>query len=191
MLLLAGCCFGIVFLARPIAERLTPIVSTLVPAATLTETKPLDAAFVSLGSITMACVMVIVLGVVLALVRKALLHGREIGSSMTWGCGYAAPTVRMQYTSSSFARPILALFSPMLRMTRKLTPPRGLFPRSAALHTEAPDISMMYVFRPMHRLVNRLLSMFGWIQHGQVHLYVLYIAVTMVALLVWYLGVAA
>ncbi len=191
MLLLAGCCFGIALLARPIVERLVPIVSGFVPEAAINETGALDSAFISLSSITTVCVMVVVLGVVLTFVRKALLKNREIGSSSTWGCGYAAPTVRMQYTSSSFAFPILALFSPMLRIVRKLSAPRGLFPKSADLHTEAPDIAMKYIFSPLYRLIDRLLSMLGWIQHGQVHLYVLYIAVTMVVLLVWYLGVAA
>ena len=190
MVLLAGCCFGIALQARPIAQRLTPIISAFLPEATLKEPKVLDAAFVSLHSISVACVMVIVLGIALAVARKALLHRREIGSSTTWGCGYAAPTARMQYTSSSFAQPVTQFFAPVLRTIRRFSPPQGPFPKSANLHSETPDISMKFLFRPMYRLVDRLLSMLGWIQHGQVHLYVLYLAATMVVLLVWYLGVA-
>ena len=120
-----------------------------------------------------------------------VLTGREVGSSPTWDCGYAAPTVRMQYTSSSFAQPIVDFFAPVLRTVRKFSPPQGLFPPSANLHTETPDVSMTFLFRPVYRFVEWLLSKLAWIQHGQLHLYVLYIAATMVALLVWYLGVAS
>jgi NADH:ubiquinone oxidoreductase subunit 5 (subunit L)/multisubunit Na+/H+ antiporter MnhA subunit len=33
--------------------------------------------------------------------------------SDTWGCGYPAPSARMQYTASSFAAPLLAPFAPL------------------------------------------------------------------------------
>ena len=38
---------------------------------------------------------------------------RPMARQETWGCGYARPAFRMQYTASSFAAPLLASFGPI------------------------------------------------------------------------------
>ena len=123
--------------------------------------------------------------------RKILLSGREIGESGTWDCGYAQPTERMQYTASSYAQPITWFFAVVLRTRKKLKSPEGLFPRDASLHTETPDVSMEYGYRRAFSLIDWLFSKLQWIQHGQVNYYVMYIALTIVVLLVWFLGAQA
>ena len=56
----------------------------------------------------------------------------------TWGCGYLAPTPRMQYTSSSFAQMLVGLFGWVLRpRTHRprdlpLFPQTGRFPQRGA-----------------------------------------------------------
>ena len=47
-------------------------------------------------------------------VRRALPRASTVARAGTWGCGYAAPTSRMQYTASSFAQPLLDLFKPVV-----------------------------------------------------------------------------
>ncbi len=46
----------------------------------------------------------ILIGVILfiAWLRRRALKGREVRSGTTWGCGFTAPNVRMQYTGESF-----------------------------------------------------------------------------------------
>jgi hypothetical protein len=89
----------------------------------------------------------------------------------------------MQYTASSFAQPILDLFAPMLGTRVSFEKPMGLFPRKASLETTTPDSFRERIFRPIFGEMDRVLSRFRRIQEGRVQVYVLYIAVTLLALL--------
>lgn len=129
-----------------------------------------------------------VLMLVLLRLRRAVLAGREVGASPTWDCGYAAPSPRMQYTASSFAQPLVELFGSVLRTHREVEPPRGAFPGSARLATETPEVAETGFFRPLFAAIARLAERLHVLQHGRVQLYVLYIALALLALLVWQLG---
>lgn len=129
----------------------------------------------------------LLLGALLALLclRRLLLRGRPIEATGTWDCGYARPSPRMQYTASSFAQPLTALFRPVLRTRTHLTPPAGLFPRPGALATETPDTFREELFRPVFAGVERLLSRLRLLQQGRIQLYVLYVVLTLIALMAW------
>jgi hypothetical protein len=108
-----------------------------------------------------------------------------VGEALTWDCGYARPTPRMQYTASSFARPLTLLFGGFLRTRTTRVAPAGPFPQQAALATETPDVFRDALFSPAFRMVSGALAKLRWLQHGRVQLYVLYILLTLVVLLVW------
>jgi hydrogenase-4 component B len=128
------------------------------------------------------------LALTLALLRRALLRRRAAGETVTWGCGYLAPTARMQYTASSFAQPIVELVAPLLGTRTRLEAPAGLFPTRAALATETPDPATDRVLRPAFAWAGTVLARMRVLQQGRVQLYVLYIALTLVALLLWKVG---
>jgi hypothetical protein len=134
-----------------------------------------------------ACGLLALIGV-LAWLRRWLLAGREVAATVTWDCGYAEPAASMQYTSSSFAQPLTEMFRFALRTHEKLTPPTEIFPRAASLATETPDACREGVFAPVFTGVARALAPLRWLQHGRLQLYVLYIALTLLALLVWRMG---
>jgi len=182
MLLLASGCAAIGLLSPLTLGVLTPVVSVLTPADALWEAaRPLTI-------ISGAGIVVLVLIGVVALVRRRLLAGRPVGETVTWDCGYAAPTARMQYTGSSFAQPLTELFRPLLGTRKKFTPPTGYFPAPTTFATDTPDVSRERVYRPAFGLVEAGLSRLRWLQHGNVQLYVLYIALTLLVLLVWKLS---
>ena len=54
--------------------------------------------------------------------------------------------------------------------------------------TETLDACTEKIYRPALGLLDRALVRLRWLQHGAVQLYVLYIALTLLALLVWKLG---
>ena len=124
----------------------------------------------------------------LAWLRRRLLAKRSVQTAVTWDCGYAQPSARMQYTASSFAQPLTELFAPVLRTRRNLTQPTKIFPHSSSLATETPDVADEMVYRPVFAGIDGVLARLRWLQHGNVHLYVLYIALTLLVLLVWKLG---
>ncbi len=127
----------------------------------------------------------------LALLRSALLRRREVTQGVTWGCGYAAPSPRMQYTASSFAQPLLAPFAPIIRVRVHEDGPSGYFPARASYEEHIGDVAGEGFLIPGTRRVARALSQLRVIQQGRVQLYLVYIVVTLVALLLWQLMGAA
>ena len=143
---------------------------------------------VPLTGIVLASNILIGLVLLMMVVRRKLLAGRRVEQAVTWGCGYAAPTPHMQYTASSFARPLTQLFRLFLQPRDEIHPPHGLFPKLASLHTRTPDLFRRYIYEPVFLGVAWLASKLHGLQEGRIQIYVLYIAVTILVLLIWKLG---
>jgi hypothetical protein len=128
------------------------------------------------------------LAAALALARRRLLRGRSLREAATWDCGYVDPRPRMQYTASGFAQPLTSLFRFVLRTRREFSAPRGPFPKDSALSTRTPDLLRERAYEPLFAGIGRALSKPRRLQSGQLQLYVLYIAVTLLVLLIWKLA---
>ena len=129
--------------------------------------------------------VLIVIALALVILRKKLLAGKTVGEAGTWDCGYAAPTARMQYTSSSFASPLVELFRPVLRTRTEMEKVEGYFPKHSSLQSHTGDVFCSVLFRPLFRLVEALALRFRPLQHGRVQIQVLYLALTLLILLIW------
>jgi len=138
-----------------------------------------------LWNVSMVAGALILSIVAVAALRRALLRGRDVRSSATWGCGYAEPTARMQYTASSFAQPLTSLLDSILRVRKKEVSPRGLFPKEASLETHTDDVARRWLYRPVFLGISSVSALLRVIQHGLVNIYILYIALTLAALLIW------
>jgi hydrogenase-4 component B len=108
---------------------------------------------------------------------------RAVKSAPTWDCGYAAPSARMQYTSSSFAELLVGMLSVVLRPERRAVVLSRPFPRPASFASEVPEIVLDRAVRPALRLAARGAAWFGWVQQGRVQVYLLYVLGTLVVLL--------
>jgi hydrogenase-4 component B len=188
MLLLAASCIVIGSLAPVAGEALRPVVEVVSGLAPETVGGVVASATRSLSFVGLAALAVLLLTALLAGLRLRILSGRRVEEGCTWDCGYARPSARMQYTGSSFAQPLTGLFALLLRSRQQLVLPEGLFPSRASLSTETPDVFTRGLYVPVFTAIARRLSALRWLQHGRVHLYVLYIALTLVALLIWKLG---
>ena len=147
----------------------------------------------SVGMITTVSFGFLVVVTSLAGARRLLLMGREVGSSETWGCGYAAPTTRMQYTGSSFVEPVTTLFRPLIRVKTRLARPTGFFPRDGegSLATDTPDFWRESFYVPLFRAIAWVSAGLRKLQQGRVQVYVLYVTMTILVLLFWFLGRSA
>ncbi len=185
MVVLAGACLLIGLLAPFIIGALVPVIAQIsrMPHATVDTLLTQGAS--PLRPVMVACVAVLAFAALLALLRLRLLKNRAVREDVTWDCGYAHPTPRMQYTATSFAQPITGMFRGILSMRRHLRLPTGLFPKSAALKSHSPDVFQELLLRPIFLGVRNVLEAFRWLQHGNVHLYVLYILVTLLVLMFW------
>jgi hydrogenase-4 component B len=127
-------------------------------------------------------------GLILAVVLVGLwLQRRARGApntGSTWGCGYALPGPRMQYTASSFADFLVGLFHFGLRTERRGGEVTDVFPAPGHFHSNTPDSVLDRLLYPGCRGVARG---FTWlrarVQNGLVAVYLLYVAMTLFVLL--------
>jgi hydrogenase-4 component B len=124
---------------------------------------------------------------VTAVALRRFVRGRPVAEGATWGCGYAEPTPRMQYTSSSFAQMLVWLFAwALLPRTRKPKPRRvGLFPGKSGFHSEVPDAVLDRAARPAFGAGAWLLSKLRVFQGGSIQVYLLYVLLALLVLLIW------
>jgi len=94
----------------------------------------------------------------------------------------------MQYTASSFAQPLMDIAGGLIGVKEHLHKPEGFFPRSGSFSSHAPDRFTEGMWRPLFAGGEWLLKRFRWMQAGSIHLYVLYIAITLLFLLLTMLG---
>ena len=185
MAVLALGCVAVGFLAPQVVAAMKPVIGSVTGLGNAAIEGGLSLAIEPLRWVVSASgIFVLILGL-LAWLRHRLLSGREVSLSGTWDCGYARPTARMQYTASSFAQPLTNMFGHLLRTRRRVEAPDGFFPVHAALHTETDDLFQKNLFRPAFRGIEWLLLWCHWLQQGRVQLYILYVAVTLLVLLVW------
>jgi hydrogenase-4 component B len=138
-----------------------------------------------LGAVGLAAWLLLGGLVVGGLVLWLLLRRGGVTTADTWGCGYTAPTPRIQYTASSFAEMLVGLFGWALRPRKKPPDITGLFPQKTDFSSEVPDTVLERAVMPVMRAGAWLSSWFRWFQRGGVHAYLLYIFIILVILLLW------
>jgi len=189
MAVLAALCFGVALGAPLVARALDAAVAAWGGAAgaappPLATTAPL--AWVSAASATLLAALALVFWWLLRRTRAAAADAAAPPAALpTWDCGYAAPSARMQYTSSSFAETIVGLLDWALRPDRFVPRLDGPFPPAAAFHSHVPDTVLDRLILPTFSFAGRTFARLRPIQRGNVHLYLLYILGTLLALLLW------
>ena len=102
--------------------------------------------------------------------------------ALTWDCGYAAPTARMQYTPGSFGATITEWFAWILVPERHEHRPEGLFPGRSSFEEHTPDTVLERVFAPVADAAIRVATQARRLQHGKVQAYLFYIVVGLMLL---------
>lgn len=120
--------------------------------------------------------------------RKSMLKKRAYQETETWGCGYLAPTPRMQYTSASFADSFIGSVKKTAGLDEKVDRPTGLFPKGQSFRAMVQDTFITRLYAPFFEVATRVLGVAQKLQHGRLPLYILYITVMLLLLLVWYGG---
>ena len=106
-----------------------------------------SAALAPLGPVTVVACLLAAVTVTLGAWLLARTRTAPAGVG-TWDCGYAAPTARMQYTSSSFAEMLVGMFGWALRPSVHVDGPRGLFPAKGDFTSHVPDTVLDRVLVP-------------------------------------------
>lgn len=112
---------------------------------------------------------------------RAFYHGR-VRRGAAWDCGFPGQTARMQDTAEGFGQPISQIFEPFFRVRRQMPDPFS----SKPVYTNTKEDPLWYwLYLPVARANERIASWIGILQHGRIHLYLLYSFATLLALLLF------
>jgi hydrogenase-4 component B len=115
-----------------------------------------------------------------------LLSGRSSARDATWGCGYAAPSARMQYTARSFSEQFAERLLPRPLAPRiRVSLLRGWFPAPVRLASEEGDPITRGGYEPIFSAIASRFARLRVLQQGNAHLYLAYILVALLASLLW------
>lgn len=137
------------------------------------------APLVTLGSVQVT-LAVLALAAAGWLWRKA--HANRLRRSLTWDCGYAAPSARMQYTSASFAGIASGWFRWILQPERKMRRPRGHFPTEAIRLERIPETVLERILGPVSVALMQVSTSVRGLQHGRLQFYILYVLAGLVVM---------
>jgi len=184
MLALAGLCI-LIGITAPLV-----VMAMVAPVA---QASGMDAGFVYLTLSDMSHVLMIAVSIFILTAMLAMLLWRWRNRSLnvagvrrgpTWGCGFPYVTPRMQYSASSFADPLNRQFGGLMHIARHIAHPTGLFPHAAQLATYSKDPFHHMMFAPVFSWVQQQLGRAEVIQRGHTHIYVLYVALTLLLAIV-------
>jgi hydrogenase-4 component B len=144
---------------------------------------PFEPFFELTGYITRTAVLIFAVFILILVLRTLLYRGKTVTRSGTWGCGFTKPTVKMQYTGSSYAASILEFFRPVAPLTEDHSEVRERFPQKSHYHSHVSDIAELHMGKVVVRPVLALFDKLRWLQHGDIHLYIGYILLAIVVLL--------
>ena len=125
--------------------------------------------------------------VVTALTFAALVAAtRRSPRRLTWDCGYAQPTARMQYTSRSLSEWLTSRLLPrFLRPVARITAATALYPTTAAFAVDVDEPFADRMLQPLAAKWAVRAMRLRWLQQGRLPLYLLYIFVALLAGVAW------
>lgn len=180
MMILSLVCLVIGIFPKAVTPLLESAVTAwLPPSAEL----PTIGSIAPLGWITVLAIALIALTIVSWLWYRRRLERSTVGSSSTWGCGYLAPTSRMQYTASSFAGMLVDFFAGILRPQKHAPSIKGPFPPNPSFESHVPETILERLYLPFLSWAYSKVIPIRNLQHGQIHLYILYTFITLLLLI--------
>jgi hydrogenase-4 component B len=157
---------------RPLASLAARLVANPIPPpelAVISRTMPLVAAAVGLS--------------LLLTLRLLKWSGRRVD---TWACGLPGLTERMQYTATSFSKPLRSVFRTVYKPARKLdVEPAGevYFPASISYQSVRTTSFEKTLYRPAVDAIVAVARQLRRLHTGNIQVYLLYIFLTIVSLL--------
>jgi hydrogenase-4 component B len=186
MALLAGICALIGLFPRHIAPLLNSAVAGWRPLLAA-DGVPLEG-LVPFGWISILALVLVALCVLVALLLIRRTKKQPQAVSATWGCGYLQPTVRMQYSASSFAEMLVHYFKGALQPEIHSPAIRGIFPGKARFYSHVPETVYERIYIPFLEYLYVNTASIRRLQRGQMSMYILYIFATLIVMMVWDIG---
>jgi hydrogenase-4 component B len=143
----------------------------------------------SISPLTVGIAGLLLIGLVLVVVR---LIGRGVKERKygTWDCGFKGLNARMQYSATGFSKPLRIVLRGIYRPARELQiveGPSHYHHKSMKYVVSTEPVFEKYLYRPVTEAFTRFAGKARiLIQTGSVHMYLIYLFITLIALLVYY-----
>jgi hydrogenase-4 component B len=106
----------------------------------------------------------------------------------TWDCGLKGLTPQMEYTATGFSKPIRMIFKALFRPRRQVQREYDFSPyfaRTIRFEAHVEEIFETRIYRPLNRWVLRFSRRMRALQAGSLQAYLIYIFITLLALLLF------
>jgi hydrogenase-4 component B len=130
--------------------------------------------------------LLVILVLVVGTAYLLRLRGLPRSRGGTWSCAYLEPTARMQYTGTSFSEMVVNLLGSIVATDRRRPALAAAFPPAGArFQYTVTETVLDRILTPVFEVVGRAFSYLRMVQHGQLHIYVLYIFATLCIMMIW------
>ena len=124
--------------------------------------------------------------IVLLGIKGRIYKKRAVKVNETWGCGYSFPADTMQYTASSYADPLIDKSRYVLSGKKEKKFDSEYFPgQDWSFKSEVNDWFLSRIFTGAGKIIDRIFRLLRWFQCGKAGVYVIYIAFTVIIMIVW------
>jgi hydrogenase-4 component B len=143
----------------------------------------------SMSSLDPAAILLSMLSIGITVIVVIIAGGkRKTAYADSWDCGMSFLTPRMQYTATSFTKPIRLIFKRIYLPKRDLSISyilKPLFVRSIRYSGEITPFVEKYMYEPLTSLIRRAAAQAKMLQSGNLNLYLGYILITLILLLIF------
>ncbi len=171
------------------ASFLLPILSTISQHVLGIAEPALQNITLSLPALPSIALGIVLLFFATAAVIQLLTRKQRTVVSETWSCG-SELTPRMEITGTSFSRSLMTIFKGILKPTKQTDTEyhdeeSRYFAKSTTVTLNVPNMYKQYLYDPVARAILKVSQFAKKIQGGNINAYLLYIFLTLIALLIF------
>ncbi len=180
----ALCCVVIGLFPQFALGLISPALASFMPMATAAAGQSSEYMTI-LGRLSLLGILLLAASAAIALFWSLRLQRLPVLSAATWGCGYQRATARMQYVASSFSEIAISVFDGIIRQRSERPVLSGLFPRPARCVDLPSETVLERIITPAFTVAGSAFAFLRRLQHGQMHVYMIYIFATLFILMIW------
>lgn len=132
--------------------------------------------FGTLSKIGIASLGLFVMAFAIFFIKRRAEKRVVVEVNSTWGCGYLAPTSRIQYSAKSYSRSLIKLFSFLTLEKKKYKEieKENIFPKYRSFQSYFLDVFEENFIQRVIKYLLRFTDYFTFIHNGKIQLYILY-----------------
>ena len=183
MALFAILCLLVGVLPQQALRLVTPAIDAFMPQMTAAVNSAVYVAI--LGRLGLLSLLLLATAGTVTLLWWWRLGSARVTSATTWSCGYQRATSRIQYAATSFSELSVSVFNGIIR--QRITRPTltGLFPGAARCDDKPTETMLERIISPLFTIAGVSFALLRRLQHGRMHVYMIYIFATLLILMIW------